>query len=131
MIFWKLGEKRGVFWCYLKRCFGIWNWWENVEIMDDRWCIMTLFKSMFLKSELLLIVLKQGLKWCILTLFETKFFRFKLLRKLWKQGENVVHSDVIWNDALEVVPTCVRKKLKLRTIDGAFWRYFKRCSWKN
>ena len=39
----------------------------------------------------------------------------------------MVHSEVIWNDVLEVV--IAEKFLKSWAIDVSFWGYLKRCSW--
>ena len=41
----------------------------------------------------------------------------------------MVHSDAIWNDALEVWTA----EKKMGTLNGAFWRYLKRCfgSWNS
>ena len=68
----------------MKQRFGRWNCSENFEIMDDRWCI--------------------------LTLFETRVWKLELLRKIRKQGGKMVHSDVILNDILEV--EAADKKIK-------------------
>ena len=35
----------GAFWCYLKRCFGSWNCWENIETKEAKWCIRTTFRG--------------------------------------------------------------------------------------
>ena len=99
----------------------------KTRTLNVKWCIRTVFKTMFLKFELLIKKISMDLKWCILALFKTMFWKFELLRKLWKQGENVEHSDTIWNDVLEV--WAAEKK---RTWNGVFWRSLKRCivSWK-
>ena len=68
-------------------------------------------------------------KRCILVHFERCFWKLKMLRKLWNQGWYMVHSGAISNDVLEV--GTAEKILKTRKLDGAFWRYSKRCfgSW--
>ena len=58
-----------------------WSCWANVEIMEDRWCILMLFKTMFWKLELLRKLEIMEDKWCILTLFKTMFWKLELLRK--------------------------------------------------
>mgnify|MGYP007091393975 CR=1 FL=1 len=102
------------FWHYLK-CYCLSRrCWEKIEIKDDRWCILTLFETMFFKLELLrknkkqrlkmlhylrylkcvlevatdehIFLKARGAKWCILTLIETMFWKLQLPRKFWKQG---------------------------------------------
>ena len=43
----------GAFWHNLKRYFGSWNCWEKFKIKVAKWCLLTLFKTMFLKLEVL------------------------------------------------------------------------------
>ena len=99
----------------------------KARTLNVKWCIRTVFKTMFLKFELLIKKISMDLKWCILALFKTMFLKFELLRKLWKLGEKrgafwcyLKRCFGSWN--------CC-KKLISWTIDGAFWHYLKRCSW--
>ena len=85
--------------------FESWNCWENVEIMYDRCCALTLFETMFLE--------------------------FKLLRKRWKQREQIVLE---FETAEKILKARTRngvfwrslKRWKARKIMlHAFWRYSK------
>jgi len=56
--------------------------------------------------------------------FESISWKLEPLITLWKQGRSMELSDSIWNDGLEV--KTAEKKMKSRTINGAFWRNLKR-----
>ena len=68
----KAWTQNSAFWRYLKLYFGSWNCWENVESKEAKWCILTLFETMFWKFEMLRIFFKM-------------------------QGRKKVHSDASWN----------------------------------
>ena len=55
----------------------IWNYRDNFENKDAKWCILTAFETIWnyrVKNE------NKDDKWCILTAFET-------VEKKWKQGQ--------------------------------------------
>ena len=56
----KARKLNGAFWCCLKWCFGSWNCLENVESKEAKWCIQTLFETVFWKLELLRNFRNQG-----------------------------------------------------------------------
>jgi len=41
----KARKLNGAFWCYLKRCFGSWNFLEYFETNEAKWCIRTLYEE--------------------------------------------------------------------------------------
>ena len=124
----KAKTQNAAFWRYLKRCFGSWNCWENVESKESKGCILTLFvievgtaekKS---KAKTQNVAFWGYLKRCFesLNCWERKQARTPnvhsdaswndVYRSL-KCRENVdtkgkmVHSGSIWNDALKVGTT--------------------------
>ena len=74
---------------------GGWNCWEYFKIKDADMCKLTVFKTMLLEVELL------------------------------KKLTLTVHSNVIWNDVLEV--GSAEKRFKARSLYNAFCLNLKRC----
>ena len=66
---------------------------ENLKAMTRHAAFRHSLKRCFGRSNCLDKIESEGVKWCIMTLFETMFLKLEMLRKNWKQGDEVVHAN--------------------------------------